>query len=295
MVTHGTGRSVKRIHFTAEDLARTRVAPTIGVAAETFDSVRMLRDRDAGPAFRGWQASVRGRLGEQAGPLAALMAARGPLIDAMSLMGAAPSIDEAVDTWMEVPRPLLRAELEHIGFHPAHRTWARGLLYGTREARLQVAAALRSCHRVTVAPYWGRVRSHLGEVRAGYVRALAEGGSTGSSPRSADRRPAGVPRAGSGPRTGRGRPSERARSGHRPDDAHRHHAGPGPAERGPRRLTGRPVGAGPRTPPAGCRWTSPGRRPRTAAPGDDPSPPCGGGGSSAGRSRRGGPRGSLGP
>ncbi|MYW78952.1 transcriptional regulator [Streptomyces sp. SID8369] len=176
MVTHGTGRSVKRIHFTAEDLARTRVAPTIGVAAETFDSVRMLRDRDAGPAFRGWQASVRGRLGEQAGPLAALMPARGPLIDAMSLMGAAPSIDEAVDTWMGAPRALLRAELEHIGFHPAHRTWARGLLDGTREARLQVAAALRSCHRVTVAPYWGRVRSHLGEVRAGYVRALADGG-----------------------------------------------------------------------------------------------------------------------
>ncbi|MFJ9395256.1 peptidase inhibitor family I36 protein [Streptomyces californicus] len=164
---------MKRVHFTAEDLARTRVAPTIGVAAETFDSVRMLRDRDAGPALRGRQASLRGRLGEQAGPLAALMPTRGPLIDAMSLMGAAPSIDGAVDTWMGAPRALLRAELEHIGFHPAHRTWARGLLDGTREARLQVAAALRSCHRVTVTPYWGRVRSHLGEVRAGYVRALA--------------------------------------------------------------------------------------------------------------------------
>ncbi|WP_369164267.1 hypothetical protein [Streptomyces sp. AFD10] len=109
---------MKRVHFTAEDLARTRVAPTIGVAAETFDSVRMLRDRDAGPAFRGWQASLRGRLGEQAGPLAALMPTRGPLIDAMSLMGAAPSIDGAVDTWMGAPRALLRAELEHIGFHP---------------------------------------------------------------------------------------------------------------------------------------------------------------------------------
>ncbi|MFF8440389.1 hypothetical protein ACF07U_05850 [Streptomyces californicus] len=96
---------MKRVHFTAEDLARTRVAPTIGVAAETFDSVRMLRDRDAGPAFRGRQASLRGRLGEQAGPLAALMPTRGPLIDAMSLMGAAPSIDGAVDTWMGLPGP----------------------------------------------------------------------------------------------------------------------------------------------------------------------------------------------
>ncbi|WP_405634742.1 helix-turn-helix domain-containing protein [Streptomyces sp. NBC_01178] len=167
---------MKRIHFTAEDLARTRVAPTIGVAAETFDSVRMLGNRDAGLAFRGWQVSVRGRLGEGAGPLAALMPARGPLVDAMSLMGAAPSIDEAVDTWMAAPRALLRVELEHIGFHPAHRTWARGLLDGAREARLQVASALRACHRVTVAPYWNGVRSHLDEARAGYVRAMADGG-----------------------------------------------------------------------------------------------------------------------
>ncbi|MFI8196027.1 hypothetical protein ACIF6K_05740 [Streptomyces sp. NPDC085942] len=103
---------MKRIHFTAEDLARTRVAPTIGVAAETFDSVRMLGNRDAGLAFRGWQVSVRGRLGEGAGPLAALMPARGPLVDAMSLMGAAPSIDEAVDTWMAAPRALAGATRE---------------------------------------------------------------------------------------------------------------------------------------------------------------------------------------
>ncbi|MFJ2027509.1 transcriptional regulator [Streptomyces sp. NPDC087897] len=167
---------MKRIHFTAEDLARTRGAPTIGVAAETFDSVRMLSNRDAGLAFRGWQVSVRGRLGDRAGPLAALIPARGPLVDAMSLMGSTPSIDEAVDIWMAAPGALLRVELEHIGFRPTHRTWARGLLDGTREARLQVASALRACHRVTVAPYWSGVRSPLGEVRAGYVRAMADGG-----------------------------------------------------------------------------------------------------------------------
>jgi len=34
---------VKRIHFTAEDLAQIRVAATIGVAAETFDCVKLSR------------------------------------------------------------------------------------------------------------------------------------------------------------------------------------------------------------------------------------------------------------
>ncbi|MEU9391994.1 winged helix-turn-helix domain-containing protein [Streptomyces sp. NPDC048324] len=167
---------MKRIHFTAEDLARTRVATTIGVAAETFDTVKLLKDRDATLAFRRWQVSVRGRLGEQAGPLAALMPSHGPLLDIASLTGNTASIDEAVDNLLAAPRPLLQLELENIDFHPAHRSWARNLVDGDRETRLQVAAALRACHKVTVAPYWGRVHSRLNEARAAYAGAMADGG-----------------------------------------------------------------------------------------------------------------------
>ncbi|MGW1563443.1 ArsR/SmtB family transcription factor [Streptomyces sp. NPDC002144] len=167
---------MKRIHFTAEDLARTRVATTIGVAAETIDTVKLLKDRDASLTFRRWHLSVRGRLGQQAGPLAALMPARGPLIDATSLMGDTASIDEAVENLMAAPRALMRLELENLDLHPTHRSWARNLMDGNREARLQVATALRACHSVTVAPYWSRVRSHLSDVRAGYVGTMADGG-----------------------------------------------------------------------------------------------------------------------
>jgi DNA-binding transcriptional ArsR family regulator len=167
---------VKRIHFTAEDLARTRVATTIGVAAETFDSVRLLKDRDLGLAFHRWRASVRGRVGEQAGPLTALMPPRGPMVDLVSLTGDTASIDEAVANLLAAPRSLMRIELENIDFRPAHRSWARNLVDGDREARLQVAAALRACHSVTVAPFWNTVRSHLREVRAAHAETLAEGG-----------------------------------------------------------------------------------------------------------------------
>ncbi|MGW6259817.1 ArsR/SmtB family transcription factor [Streptomyces sp. NPDC055085] len=167
---------MKRIHFTAEDLMRTRVAPTIGVAAETFDSVRMLMDRGGGPAFRRWQVAVRGRLREQALPLAALMPSRGPLVDVVSLAGRSASIDEAVEHLLGAPRDLVRVELENIDFRPAHRSFARNLVDGDREARLQVASALRACHGLTVAPYWAGVRAHLAQARAAYVGSLAEGG-----------------------------------------------------------------------------------------------------------------------
>ncbi|WP_211346998.1 ArsR/SmtB family transcription factor [Saccharothrix australiensis] len=167
---------MKRVHFTAEDLARTRVATTIGVAAETFDSVKLLRDRDRTPVFHAWRSSLRGRLGEPAKPLTALMPARGPMLDVTSIAGDTPCIEEAVENVLAAPRELMRVELEAITFQPAHRTWAADLVDGDREARRQLAAALRACHRVTIAPHWARVRSHLAGVRAGYARTMAEGG-----------------------------------------------------------------------------------------------------------------------
>ncbi|MFD5074435.1 ArsR/SmtB family transcription factor [Streptomyces sp. NPDC058371] len=167
---------MKRIHFTAEDLARTRVVTTIGVAAETFDSVRRLKARDASPAFRRWRVSVRGGLDGQVHPLTALMPLNGQLVDLMSLAGDTASIDEAVDNLLTAPRALMRLELENIDFHPAHRSWAQNLVDGKGEARLQVAAALRACYSTAVAPYWSSVRSHLSRVRAAYAGTMADGG-----------------------------------------------------------------------------------------------------------------------
>ncbi|MET8689972.1 winged helix-turn-helix domain-containing protein [Streptomyces sp. NPDC004732] len=172
---------MKRIHFTAEDLARTRVAVSLGVAAETFDSVRLLRESTDAPGlapFLRWRAAVGGRrLGERAGPLAALMPGHGPMVDAMSLMGNTGDLDEAVENFLAAPRALLRVELENLRIEPTHRNWARNLADGDREARLQVAAALRTCHAVTTAPYWPRMHSFLTSVREGYVRAMGEGGT----------------------------------------------------------------------------------------------------------------------
>ncbi|MCX5232649.1 helix-turn-helix transcriptional regulator [Streptomyces sp. NBC_00233] len=155
---------------------RIRVAATIGTAAETLDSVKLLHAADVGLGFRRWQVSVRGRLEERVRPLLALLPPQGPDVDVWSLAGDSVCIEEAVDRLLGAPRDLLRIEFENIHFRPAHRAWARNLVDGDREAWLQVTTALRACHGVTVAPYWGRVRSHLAEVRATYANAMAEGG-----------------------------------------------------------------------------------------------------------------------
>ncbi|MDQ0694455.1 DNA-binding transcriptional ArsR family regulator [Streptomyces sp. W4I9-2] len=177
----GAGRSVtKRIHFTVDDLARTRVTTTLGVAAETLDGIKRLREGGGTPAFQRWRASVGrelgGRLREQAGPLLALMPAYGPQIDVASLAGDTTCIDEAVDNLLAAPRVLTRLEVEYLDVHPAHRAWARSLADGDREARLQLAGALRACHRAAIAPYWQQIRLDLATARAGYVCTMAESG-----------------------------------------------------------------------------------------------------------------------
>ncbi|MFI6642648.1 ArsR/SmtB family transcription factor [Streptomyces sp. NPDC050504] len=167
---------MKRIHFTAEDIARTRLGPTIGVAAETLDSFKLLKGQDTRRAFDPWRASLTHRLDDRVAPLAALVPVRGPVVDMSGLAGDSTSIDEAVENLLAAPRALLRAELGHIAFDRAHLPWARLLVEGDRETRLQLAGALRACHGVTVAPYWQRVRTHLAATRSGYARTLSEGG-----------------------------------------------------------------------------------------------------------------------
>lgn len=165
-----------RIHFTAEDLARTRVAGTIGAAAETYYGLEMLCSRTLPLPFRRWRATVAGRLGDDAGPLTALLPARGPGLDLLALAGDSPDIDHAVETLLRAPRLRMRRELEPVAVGPAHTGWARAVADGDADSRRLLAAGLVACHRVAVAPYWAASRSRLDVVRAQYARTFLEGG-----------------------------------------------------------------------------------------------------------------------
>lgn len=165
-----------RIHFTAEDLARTRVAATIGVAAETYYSLESLRGGRNDPHFRSWRSAVVGRMGPDTRPLTSLLPVRGPGLDLMALMGDAPSLEHAVDNLLHAPASRLRREFEGLHFHPGHQPWARRLSEGDRDARRQLAEAVRSCHRLTVEPYWHRARSALVALSTHYAHLMLEGG-----------------------------------------------------------------------------------------------------------------------
>lgn len=166
-----------RIHFTAEDLARTRVAATVGAAAETMYGLRLLRDcASAALPFRPWQEAVRGRLGARTRPFTSLLAVDGPDIDLTVLMGDTPSVEEGIENLLRASPARLRTELQHIDFHPSQLSWARNLAAGDLEARRDFAAGLAACNEAIVAPYWHLAKSRLEGVRATFARTVLDGG-----------------------------------------------------------------------------------------------------------------------
>jgi DNA-binding transcriptional ArsR family regulator len=167
---------VLRIHFTTEDLARTRVAATIGVAAEVYYSLELLREGRDLPHFRTWRSVVAGQMGVETRPLTSLVPVRGPGLDLLALMGDVPCIHHAVDNLLHAPVSRLRRELEGLDFHPRHLPWARRVSEGDRDARRELAEAVRACHRLTVEPYWHRGRSELAALSTRCTNLVLEGG-----------------------------------------------------------------------------------------------------------------------
>ncbi|GAA2783131.1 winged helix-turn-helix domain-containing protein [Kitasatospora aburaviensis] len=169
-----------RIHFTADDLARTRTVSTVGAAAETGHALILLTCPNVPAVFHPWRQSLRGRLDGQlsheARPLASLLPRSGPGLDLIALTGTEPTIESGVDRLLSTPDALLRLELQHLSLPRAAPGWLRALADGDQEARRVLADSLDACYRAVVQPHWQRMRGQLDAVRADWARTVLEGG-----------------------------------------------------------------------------------------------------------------------
>jgi DNA-binding transcriptional ArsR family regulator len=137
--------AMRRVRFSGEDLARTRVVPTVGKVGETLFALELLTRGAGGAPFKQWRTSVRGRLSRSAQSLTTIAQCVRPFPDLAQLVG-----DDAV---------LTRA--------------ADG---GAEGHRVRVAAAVRDFYRAALAPYWGRVHDHLETEREVRGRVVLSGG-----------------------------------------------------------------------------------------------------------------------
>ncbi|MGW5354570.1 ArsR/SmtB family transcription factor [Streptomyces sp. NPDC004031] len=180
-----------RIHFTLTDLARTRIAGRPSpLAATTFSAFR-LTQRAGAPRLDDWRRLVRAGFALLDAPVPASPRQRPWQTYFGQLTASDPahpvprflrphigldSLDDELERLLGTPSRALRADLEYVGRHRPLPGWTRDLAAGDPATVEGLAAAVRSYHRVAVAPYWRRISVALAADRAARTRQLGEGG-----------------------------------------------------------------------------------------------------------------------
>jgi DNA-binding transcriptional ArsR family regulator len=177
----GGQAGVTRVHFTVEDLARTRFAARPAPLVEAVLSLAERRhraDRGLGSQWPGPAVAVL--------PVTAL-----PLLDLVPAAGywpefldpAVPDLDEGLEMVRATPRPVLREQVARCWPGPARPPlWLRALADGHPEALERVRRGLRDLYAVWVAPRWPAITASFRADVGGRVVALAAGGLTGAFP-----------------------------------------------------------------------------------------------------------------
>ncbi|WP_225845773.1 winged helix-turn-helix domain-containing protein [Streptomyces sp. HPF1205] len=146
---------VYRIHFTSEDLARTRVAPAPMPLSELNLAARLLQVRTRDPRLAAWRRRAAVPL-----PASARMAlslfpplAPSPTFAAPARAG---TLEELLDLVRATPRKEVEAQLAAVAEHHPVPAWARHLGddMALREAFCE---GLGHLHTHLLSPYWTRI------------------------------------------------------------------------------------------------------------------------------------------
>jgi Helix-turn-helix domain len=171
---------VWRIHFTAEDLDRIQVRPTLGPLAETVKAMSLLRcPRQPREPYRQWRGQVKGRLTPQMAAFTALIPPGSKGVDLPMLTGAVTTMERGVQALLAVPRDHLLVEMEFIDRDHRLPASVWEAAEGGGQARLRLAAAAVAAHHVLIEPYWTRIHACLHAEHMARLRALATGGPDG--------------------------------------------------------------------------------------------------------------------
>ncbi|MBB2937051.1 hypothetical protein FHX82_004115 [Amycolatopsis bartoniae] len=170
-----------RMHFTADDLARTRIVAEPHPMWELVLSLHKARLSRPRSRYADWREFSLPRLGSPAHRrhldlLTTLVPPRGNFPDFLTPVCAAGEFGAALDTVLSTPKARLRQEMAALvgprRVSPVVTRLAEGSLDGLRE----LAEAVSWYHCTVVEPYWQSVRRTVGADRGARVADLSEGG-----------------------------------------------------------------------------------------------------------------------
>ncbi|GAA3221352.1 ArsR/SmtB family transcription factor [Nonomuraea helvata] len=164
---------VYRIHFTSQDLARTRVAEAPMPLAELQLAIRMLQDREAA-WLDGWRRRVLPRLPQHAHMVLSLVPAVGWAPTFLG-PGKAGTLQELIEHVRATPSDVVNSELAMLAERQAVPAWARSLGDDER-LRGHLYNVLEQLYDQLLSPYWQRLTDWFVADRAVRMQHLLTGG-----------------------------------------------------------------------------------------------------------------------
>lgn len=171
-----------RIHFTSEDLARTRIAAGVNPFWEMVFSRYRLAERHRPAALKPWLDRVRAVPRGMRSGVAVLSALTplGPYFpDFVTPPEGLAGLDAGAEAILRTPRRRVEHELGRLAAWSPVPSWTRRLADGEDETRTRVVAALRSYHATAIAPHADLIEARVTAERARRQRDLAGGGAEG--------------------------------------------------------------------------------------------------------------------
>lgn len=166
-----------RVHFTREDLLRTRVADAPDPLWELVLSVNLLATRQGRAVFDLWRADARTALRRlprhHLHLVRALAPPRGSFPDFLNPPEASEGLTEGIEAVLSTPRRRLGQEMSVLARPPR---WLRPLADGEPAALEFLGKALHGYFHAALAPHWSAVRAQVEADRAVRARDLLRGG-----------------------------------------------------------------------------------------------------------------------
>lgn len=168
-----------RIHFTSEDLPRTRLATGPDAMWEGLLSLYRLRRPQGAAVFGRWRRRVGPKVPGSTRMLTDLVPSAGYAVDFLTPVTASGSLRDGVEALRGTRRARLRGDLTELAArHPGRPLpgWFAGLAAGRTETLGRMAGAVTDYAKVCLAPDWERISAEVRHDLALRSKAFAEGG-----------------------------------------------------------------------------------------------------------------------
>ncbi|WP_433347489.1 ArsR/SmtB family transcription factor [Microtetraspora malaysiensis] len=168
-----------RIHFTGEDLARTRIASECDAMWEVMLSLYRLRRRERTVVFTRWKQDILAKAPATTRMLTTLAPAHGYTVDFLTPRTEEGTMAAGLEALRRTARERLRTDLSELSLrHPGMQLpgWLDSLARGDQEAVGAVALASEAYFRACLLPYWPRIQAQVAQERARRTRVLSDDG-----------------------------------------------------------------------------------------------------------------------